>query len=326
MAVDHERSFQARLEALAYDAYFWGFRALPMGAASAAGGALVRALGPATSTRKIAETNIRLVFPDITDADMRALMRGMWDNLGRTVAEFPHLHKIKVFDPEGPCEVVNREGLDAAMAEGKGAIFVGGHFANFEVLAASIAQGVKAQMTYRAANNYWINERIQKQREAYGTNAQSAKGVEGGMGLMRSLRRGYGVAIMNDQKYNEGVETPFFGTTVMTADGPTRLARRFGCPLVPVGIKRLDGVRFRLTVHDPIPYNEHPDEETAVAETVAAITRHVEDWIRDAPEQWFWVHRRWPKAVYKSDDPRQTALDLFRDRAGPHVDAEPAGA
>jgi KDO2-lipid IV(A) lauroyltransferase len=134
------------------------------------------------------------------------------------------------------------------------------------------------------------------------------------MGLMRALKDGWAVAIMNDQKYNEGVAAPFFGRLVMTADGPTRLARKFRCPLVPVSIERLPGVRFRITVLDPIPYDEDPDEEAAVARTVATINAHVERWLRAAPEQWFWVHRRWPKEVYRAKDAAEAA-DRFSEQA-----------
>ncbi len=132
---------------------------------------------------------------------------------------------------------------------------------------------------------------------------------------MRALREGWAVAIMNDQKYNEGVPAPFFGRLVMTADGPTRLARKFRCPLVPVGIERLPGVRFRITVEDPIPHDEDPDEEAAVLRTVTAINARVERWLRAAPEQWFWVHRRWPKEVYRAEDAARAA-DLFSEQAG----------
>jgi len=324
MAVTHSRSLQARFEALVYEAYFRGMRALPMDKASAFGGWLLRGLGPLTPVQKVARINLHLVFPDITPEREREILSGMWDNFGRTLGEFPHLDKIKIYDPDGPVEVINREGLDRAMAEGKGAIFVGGHFANLEILAASISQGVKARMTYRQANNYWIDKRIVEQRRAYGSTVQSAKGREGGIGLMRALKEGYGVAIMNDQKYNEGVAAPFFGTTVMTADGPARLARRFKCPLVPVAIKRTEGVGFRITVHDPIPHVEADSEEAAVAQTVALINKHIETWILDAPEQWFWVHRRWPKEIYKADDPMKAALDYFRDKTDDAANAETA--
>jgi KDO2-lipid IV(A) lauroyltransferase len=82
---------------------------------------------------------------------------------------------------------------------------------------------------------------------------------------------------------------------------------------VPVRIERLPGVRFRIEVLDEIPYVEAEDEETAVAQTVGIINRHVEVWVRAKPEDWFWVHRRWPKEVYKAPDPAEAAA-AFSDR------------
>lgn len=314
MAVRQQRGALAWLESLGYEGYFRGFKALPIERASALGGSLLRALGPLTPTHQVARTNLKLVFPDLGEDRIEEILAAQWDNLGRTFGEFPHLHEIRIYEPGSRVEVVNAEGFDRAVAEGKGAVFVGGHFANWEVLAASVAQRVESLMTYRPLNNFFIDQRILEQRIAYGRPDQAAKGIEGGMGLMRALKEGWAVAIMNDQKYNEGVASPFFGRLVMTADGPTRLARRFRCPLVPVSIRRLPGVRFRIEVEDPIPYDEDPDEDAAVARTVAAINARVERWIELAPEQWFWVHRRWPKDVYRAEN-AAAAADRFSAEA-----------
>lgn len=314
MSVNQQRGALAWLESLGYEAYFRGFRALSIERASDLGGSLLRAVGPQAPVHQVARTNLKLVFPDLPEARVQEILTASWDNLGRTFAEFPHLDKVRIYEPGSRVEVVNAEGFDRAVADGKGAVFVGGHFANWEVLAASVAQRVKSLMTYRPLNNYYVDKRILDQRIAYGRPDQAAKGIEGGMGLMRALKDGWACAIMNDQKYNEGVAAPFFGRLVMTADGPTRLARRFRCPLVPVSIERLPGVRFRIVVEDPIPFDEDPDEDAAVARTVAAINARVERWIEAAPEQWFWVHRRWPKDVYRAPDPAKAA-DLFSAQA-----------
>ena len=319
MSVEQQRGPLAWLESLGYEAYFRFFQSMPLERASNTGGALLRAIGPRFPVHQVARTNIKLIFPDIDEARIEEILEGSWDNLGRTFAEFPHLHELRIYEPGSRVEVINAEGFDRAMAEGKGAVFVGGHFANWEVLAASVAQRVRARMTYRPLNNFYVDRRILEQRVAYGRPDQNAKGVEGGMGLIRALKDGWAVAIMNDQKYNEGVAAPFFGRLVMTADGPTRLARRFRCPLVPVQIERLPGVRFRITVEDPIPYDETPDEDEAVARTVARINARVEAWLKAQPDQWFWVHRRWPKEIYRATD-AAAAADLFSE----HMRSKPA--
>jgi KDO2-lipid IV(A) lauroyltransferase len=152
-------------------------------------------------------------------------------------------------------------------------------------------------MTYRPANNPLIDARILHLREGYGAKMQAAKGVEGGIGLMRSLARGWSVALMNDQKYNEGVEAPLFGHNCMTADGPTRLARRFKLVLQPMSVKR-DGARFHAIVHEPLPTDPDAPDAVAVPASIARINAFMEARIREAPEQWFWVHRRWPKQAW----------------------------
>jgi KDO2-lipid IV(A) lauroyltransferase len=92
---------------------------------------------------------------------------------------------------------------------------------------------------------------------------------------------------------------PLFGHDCMTADGPARLALRFRVPLVPFLTRRLDGVRFRVTVHEPIAI-DYDGDERAVVETVRRVNQFMEARIREAPEQWFWMHRRWPKEAWRA--------------------------
>ncbi|MCG8442424.1 MAG: lysophospholipid acyltransferase family protein [Caulobacterales bacterium] len=300
MAVRHSRSLGSRLSGLAYDAYTGLFGAMPVERASATGAALFKTIGPLLPEQKIARVNIARAFPDAGPDMVAGILSGMWDNLGRFAAEFPHLPAFRAYEPGGRIEVAGAERLDDAAASGKGAVLISGHFANWEVMAAAIVhRGVPCHVTYRPTNNAYVNQRIIDTRAAYGVTLQAAKGKTGGMGLLRALKKGEMVAVLNDQKNNEGVAAPFFGHDAMTSDGPTRLARRFGCPIIPMSVLRLPGVRFRVTVHEPIAVSEHEDEEAAIADTVGRINRFMEARIREAPEQWFWVHRRWPREMYQ---------------------------
>jgi KDO2-lipid IV(A) lauroyltransferase len=223
----------------------------------------------------------------------------MWACIGRTVAEFPHLPAVKPYSGDGRFTVVNAERLDAIRESGRGAVFISGHFANWELMPIAIAQRpTPCQMTYRPANNPLIDARIMAIREQYGAKLQSAKGVKGGVGLMRALKQGFSVALMNDQKYNEGVCAPFFGHDCMTADGPTRLARQFRTELQPMSVRR-DGARFTATVHAPLPVDPDAPEDIAIPASITRINAFMEARIREAPEQWFWVHRRWPKQAWR---------------------------
>jgi KDO2-lipid IV(A) lauroyltransferase len=271
---------------------------MPLDRASDAGADWLVRLGPLTSAHTTALRNLRLAFPNETESWRRDVARDMWAGIGRTVAELPHLPEIHAYREGSRITVHNAERLDAIRESGKGAVFISGHFANWELMPVAIAQRpTPCQMTYRPANNPLIDARILKIRENYGAKLQSAKGVEGGIGLMRALTKGWSVALMNDQKYNEGVKAPLFGHDCMTADGPTRLARRFGALLQPMSVKR-DRARFTAIVHEPLPIDADTPDATAVPAIVRRINTFMEARIREAPEQWFWVHRRWPKQAW----------------------------
>jgi KDO2-lipid IV(A) lauroyltransferase len=105
---------------------------------------------------------------------------------------------------------------------------------------------------------------------------------------------------MNDQKYNLGLSSPLFGHPCMTADGPTRMALRFKVPLVPLCLRRIEGVRFHVQAYEPIALDYDNPGDDAVQAGVDSVNRFMEARIREAPEQWFWVHRRWPKEVWRA--------------------------
>ncbi len=256
----------------------------------------------------MAKTNLELAFPDAPPDARAAMVRAVWDNFGRSIAEFPHSHKLTIDGDDPRVVVEGGEHLTRAHAQGRGLVIVGGHFANWEVLGAAIVGlGVPCCFTYRQANNVFIDKKIVDQRARWGAPRQAPKGRTGGMMLLRALAKGDAVAMMNDQKFNEGVPTRFFGQMVMTADGPARLARRFACPIVPVSARRIDGARFVVTFAPPLDPPLGEDENRSVAHTVQAITDWVEACVRASPEQWFWVHRRWAKSIYKASSPSEAA-------------------
>jgi KDO2-lipid IV(A) lauroyltransferase len=157
---------------------------------------------------------------------------------------------------------------------------------------------VPCQITYRAANNPYVDAMIRENRARYGVKLFAPKGGDGARELLAGMQRGESVALMNDQKFSEGPEVTFFGQPVNAAPGPSRLALRFGTVLQPLSVTRLPGVRFRLTVHEPITITPSGDKSADIARGVQAVTTFVEDRVREHPVDWFWVHRRWPDAVY----------------------------
>lgn len=299
MAVARRFSFSERVEAWFFQRYFDHYARMGVDEASAAGAAFARRIGPLTPTHRVALNNMRLAFPEAPAAQIDAWLAAMWEHLGRLAGEFPHLGSFEPFSDDGRIVVENAERLFAIGDGGGPVVFISGHFSNWELMPATIVRsGAPCRMTYRAANNPFIDDVIQATRRAYGATYQSAKGTEGGMGLLRALKAGQSVALMNDQKYNAGLAAPLFGHDAMTADAPTRLALRFGVDLQPMSVVRTQGARFRVIVHDPIAFDRTLPTEDAVRDGVLAVNRFIEAQVRAHPEQWFWVHRRWPKEAW----------------------------
>ena len=288
-----------RLEAAAYDLISVLTAMVPFSALSGFGGWLLQLIGPMTSKHHIARTNIKIAFPELSETETDKLLKAQWENCGRTFAEFIALHRLKAFAPKSRITVEGREKLAAHNP----AICISGHFANWEVMAMVMTQaGLPVQVTYRKINNPYIDARVRQKREAYGTRLLVQKsGLKGAKQLIDAIKADESVAILNDQKFNEGISLPFFGEPAMTATGAARLATKTGRPLLPLSVTR-QGANFHVIVHDPIDLDITGDRTEDTRNGVIKINQFLEKIIRDNPAQWFWVHRRWPKPLYKADN------------------------
>ena len=305
---DWRQDFAWRLEAFGFQALFGFLRLLGVERASGLGGWLLRTLGPLTGTQKTVMRNLRIAFPDMPSDEREALALAQWDQTGRTFAELAVMDHLT---PEGGrVEVVGMERLHALRDSGKPAVLISGHLANFEVMAAVImASGVPCQVTYRAANNPYVDALIRQSRERYGIRLFAPKG-DGTRELMAGMKRGDSIALLVDQKYNQGPEVEFFGQPVNASPGAARLALKFDTVMLPLSVVRLPGVRFRVTAHEPIVVNQSEDKAADTLAGIQAANRFVEDRVREHPVDWFWVHKRWPDKVYaaldrEASDPRR---------------------
>jgi KDO2-lipid IV(A) lauroyltransferase len=296
------QSLGYRAEALGWDAYQGLFRSMGLERASNAGASLLRAIGPRFSVHNVARTNMRIAFPEASERELDGLLVEMWDNFGRLLGEFPNTHRFDFSPGSDQIETEGTEILEDFDREGQPIVLIGGHFANWELMAAVIVRHMRdCRITYRHANNPIIDRRIIEQRQAYGVRILAPKGGHGAKELMAALKGGASVALMNDQKMNDGIAAPFLGREAMTASGPSRMALRYDCPIVPMSITRKDGPRFKVKVHEPLdkPDKDAPD---AILQLVTTINEYIESEIRRAPAQWFWVHRRFEKPLYRKPD------------------------
>lgn len=287
-----------RLEAAAFRGLFGFLRLLGVERASGFGGKLLRTLGPLTGTHKTVTRNLRIAFPDMGAAERDRLAVDQWEQTGRTFAELAVMDRLT---PEsGRIDIVGLERLHAVRDSGRPVVLISGHLANFEVMAAVImAAGVPCQVTYRAANNPYVDALIRQSRERYGIKLFAPKG-DGTRELMAGMKRGESIALLVDQKYSQGPEVEFFGQPVNASPGAARMALKFGTVMQPLSVVRLPGVRFRVTAHEPIAVPDTGDKAADVLAGVQAANRFVEDRVREHPVDWFWVHKRWPPQVYEA--------------------------
>ncbi|WP_312145447.1 lipid A biosynthesis acyltransferase [Brevundimonas sp.] len=287
-----------RLQAAAFSGLFAVLRALGVERASGFGGTLLRTLGPLTGTHKTVTRNLRIAFPDMDPAERDRLAIDQWEQTGRTFAELAVMDRLT---PEsGRIDVVGLERLHAIRDSGRPVVLVSGHLANFEVMAAVImAAGVPCQVTYRAANNPYVDALIRQSRERYGIKLFAPKG-DGTRELMAGMKRGESIALLVDQKYSQGPEVEFFGQPVNASPGAARLALKFGTVMQPLSVTRLPGVRFRVTAHEPIAVPDTGDKAADVLAGIQAVNRFVEERVKEHPVDWFWVHKRWPPKVYEA--------------------------
>ncbi|MBL1147722.1 MAG: hypothetical protein HND56_00030 [Pseudomonadota bacterium] len=287
------RKIRYGIEAAAAYTLYGFFKLLPVNAASATGGFIGRMIGPHLGASKKAYENLALAFPDKTDAEKKDLIRKMWDNMGRTIAEYPHLVALGK-----KAELVGGDILETIAQSDAPAILVAAHLGNWEVGLASVRQqrGFEAYLTYRRLNNPLVDRLLSRARES-GAEGQIHKKRSAAIEMMRLVKDKKTLAIMIDQKLNEGIAVPFFGHDAMTIPFPAQLALKHDCPLYPARIERIKGTAFRVTVYPALEVKKTGDTDQDIRQLLQDMNHMLEGWIHERPEQWLWLHRRWPREI-----------------------------
>ncbi len=269
---------------------------LPKRLSSDIGGAVARTLGPRLRVSARARRNLRRFMPELGDAGIERVVVEMWDNLGRTAAEYPHLTRFTVFEPDCDIEVAGVEHVDAAKAAGKPIIFFAAHLANWELPGLVAArQGTPVHLVYREANNRHVETLFREGRGAFAAGL-IPKGASGARLAMQALKQGKHLGMLLDQKMNDGIPVPFFGVDAMTAPALAVLALRFDCAVLPVQVERIGRApKFRVTVEAPMAIPRGGDKAAGSLALMTAVNARMEEWIRARPGQWLWLHRRWPE-------------------------------
>jgi Kdo2-lipid IVA lauroyltransferase/acyltransferase len=279
-------------EAFVFLAFMGFFRLIGVDAASALGGLLGRHIFARTGGTKRARENLTRAFPEKSSDEIDAIIRTMWDNLGRTVAEYAHLDK---FDLGGPSPRILVKNIEAAEAiRDKSVLMLSAHLANWEIMPIAASRfGLDGAIVYRPPNNVFVDRYIVRARGRKGFKEQISK-HQGTRRIFSLLRSGKALLLLIDQKTNEGIPAPFFGRDAMTTPVPAALSLKLDVPIVFCSNKRLDGARFQITVHPPILFAPSGDQDADIKALTVAINSKLEEIVRADPGQWLWIHRRWP--------------------------------
>jgi KDO2-lipid IV(A) lauroyltransferase len=281
-------------EAFAFLVFMGFFRLIGLDAASAVGGFIGRQVFARTGATQRARDNLVAAFPEKSSAEIEAIITTMWDNLGRTVAEYAHLDKFDLYGPDARIAVENIERAEAI--RGKGVLLLAGHFANWEIMPIAASRfGLDGAIVYRPPNNPYVDRYIARARGAKGLKEQISK-HHGTKRIFTLLRSGRAILLLADQKTNEGIPAPFFGREAMTTPAPAALALKLNVPIVFASNRRVGGAHFVVTVHPPLPFTPSGDHDADIRSLTAAINARLEEIVRAHPGQWLWIHRRWPGA------------------------------
>ena len=172
----------------------------------------------------------------------------------------------------------------------KPAIFVSGHFANFELMSMKIVnKNIQLATIYRPLNNFFLNPFMEYLRRTYVCKNQIKKGINGVRDAIQYIKKNYSIALMIDQRVSEGEKVDFFGKPALTTTLPAQLAIKYGLKIIPVYIERTLNNKFKiefLNQIDPKEFNNKKD-------LTKKLNDNLENMIRKNPNQWIWTHDRW---------------------------------
>jgi len=270
------------------------FRLFSLDAASCLGGWIGRHIFSSLPPNRTARKNLKAAFPEKSEAEIQAILTGMWDNLGRTVAEYPHLKKFDRVGPGTRIELDGAEYVDATRDAGQGALFLSGHFANWEMMPMLGALwGLEGATVVRHPNNPYVARWIARQRGLRGPKDQIGK-HSGARRIFSQLRDGKVIYMLVDQRNDEGIAVDFFGRAAPTTPVPAALAMKTGARILIAGNRRKGrSARFEVTVRPGPEFVASGDVEADTRLLTERITAQVEAIIRSDPSQWLWVHNRW---------------------------------
>ena len=269
---------------------FFIFKILGIKISSFLGGKLFELIGPIFRSKKIIHQNIKKAFPNIDQKKLENLKSSMWNNYGRVFAEYMFIENFRNGKLSKNIIVDGKEILEKIKKNNQKAIFISGHFSNFELMTMQIDKlGLKVAAIYRPLNNIFLNVIMEKIRKKYICKNQIKKGIGGLKELVKLNNEGYCTAIMIDQRVSQGIKSNFFKEKAFTTTIPAQLVKKFNIPVIPIFIGRYESIKFKIKVSKPIYF----PKESSIENITDQLNEYLENLIISNPNYWIWSHNRW---------------------------------
>ncbi|SNB65267.1 KDO2-lipid IV(A) lauroyltransferase [Arboricoccus pini] len=297
-----------RIETSSVGAVMAVARALPIERASDLGFAVGKWAGPRTRKHRNVLNNLRMIFPDRDDAWIQQTAVAIWGQIGRVVAEYPHLPQM-VRDRR--LELDLRFDGDLLRRGPRGFVFAAMHQGNWNMPAlGGIVGNFPLSVVYQEQHNKGLEALVAKWRNTIPCGfipiEQTARRT------VEELRAGRSVGLFVDHRIDSGELVPFAGIPAPTTTIPARMALKAGTGVIPARLERLPGVRFRLTAYPPIFIEEgQRDFRAAAFDVMAKVNEHFAAWIREKPEDWCAATKhRWTRPVMRATSTLRNAAGL----------------
>ena len=269
---------------------FFFFRLLGYRKSSNIGEKIGKFFGPFFRNEKIILNNLKYSSIGEDEIDRKKIVNSMWGNYGRILSEYPFLKDFRNEKLDEYIKVNGLNYLENLVKSKKSAIFVSGHFNNFELMAMIIEKnGVNLAALYRPLNNYFLNETMENIRKNYLCKKQIKKGKSGTRDIINLLKQNYSIALMIDQRVSEGIKINFFGRDAFTTTIPAQLIKKYNLDVIPVYIERKNNLFFDVQFEKPISFSN----SIGAVQITEKLNNILERMILKNPVQWIWSHNRW---------------------------------
>ena len=248
-----------------------------------------RTIGPIFRSKKMIIQNLekaKIKHPE----NLSIIASNVLGNYGRIFAEYVYLKKFRNNELKKYISIDGLEHLENLKKHNKKAVFISGHFNNFELMAMEIEKaGIDLAAIYRPLNNIFLNKTMEKIRKENICKNQIKKGRAGSREIIKNLIEGKSIALMIDQRVREGEKVKFFNNLATTTTIPAQLVKKYNCELVPIYIERKKSNYFKIYISKPI----NVKKTKSILEITEFLNQVLEKMILKNVDQWIWTHDRW---------------------------------